>query len=421
MEHIIFHIDVNSAYLSWSALSLLEKGSSTDLRLIPAIIGGDMEKRHGVVLAKSIPAKKYGIVTGEPIVSAMRKCPSLRLEAPDHQLYAEKSRQLMQLLSDICPVIEQVSVDECYMDYTPVSHLYPSPYEAAVLIRDTVRNTFGFTVNIGISDRKILAKMASDFKKPDRVHTLYSYEIRKKMWPLPVSSLFMCGKSSAEVLKKLEIETIGQLAKADRKILEAHLKSHGILLWEYANGIDDSSVDPTPSDSKGIGNSTTLSRDVTSREDACKTLLSLSESVAERLRKAGQLAGMVSVEIKYSDFHSVSHQAALYSPSDTSRIIYDAACRLFDELWDHSPIRLLGVRTSKLISAAEPVQLTLFDLGSLSAAKAEPGSQKLAALDKAIDDIRNKFGKDAVVRGSLLSPRGGRPPREPSHRAKKDS
>ena len=413
MEHIIFHIDVNSAYLSWSALSLLEKGSKTDLRQIPAIIGGDMEKRHGVVLAKSIPAKKYGIVTGEPIVNAMRKCPFLRLEAPDHHLYAEKSRQLMQLLSDICPEIEQVSVDECYMDYTPISHLYPSPYEAAVMIKDKVRDTFGFTVNIGISDRKILAKMASDFRKPDLVHTLYSYEIKEKMWPLPVSSLFMCGKSSVEVLRKLEIETIGQLAGTDKKILEAHLKSHGTLLWEYANGIDDSPVVSTPPDSKGVGSSTTLSKDVTEREEACKTLLSLSESVAARLRKAGQLAGMISVEIKYSNFRSVSHQTMLYSPSDTSRIIYDTACRLFDELWDHSPIRLLGVRTSKLVSATEPIQLSLFDLNAVAGNEKEPAFEKLAALDKALDDIRNKFGNDAVVRGSLLSPKG----KDASHRS----
>ena len=413
MEHIIFHIDVNSAYLSWSALSLLEKGSKTDLRQIPAIIGGDMEKRHGVVLAKSIPAKKYGIVTGEPIVNAMRKCPFLRLEAPDHHQNEKKSRQLMQLLSDICPEIEQVSVDECYMDYTPISHLYPSPYEAAVMIKDKVRDTFGFTVNIGISDRKILAKMASDFRKPDLVHTLYSYEIKEKMWPLPVSSLFMCGKSSVEVLRKLEIETIGQLAGTDKKILEAHLKSHGTLLWEYANGIDDSPVVSTPPDSKGVGNSTTLSKDVTEREEACKTLLSLSESVAARLRKAGQLAGMVSVEIKYSNFRSVSHQTMLYSPSDTSRIIYDTACRLFDELWDHSPIRLLGVRTSKLVSATEPIQLSLFDLNAVAGNEKEPASEKLAALDKALDDIRNKFGNDAVVRGSLLSPKG----KDTSHRS----
>lgn len=403
MERIIFHIDVNSAYLSWSALSLLENGSKTDLREIPSIIGGDMEKRHGIVLAKSIPAKKYGIVTGEPIVNAMRKCPSLIMESPDHQLYHQKSRQLMQLLADICPEIEQVSVDECYMDYTPVRHLYPSPLSAANSIKDKVRDTLGFTVNVGISDRKMLAKMASDFKKPDLVHTLYSYEIREKMWPLSVSSLFMCGKSSVETLRKLEIETIGQLAQTDKEILYAHLKSHGVMLWEYANGIDDSPVISTPAESKGVGNSTTLSKDITCKEDAYKTLLALSESVASRLRQAGQLAGMVSVEIKYNSFRSVSHQTTLYSLSDTSRIIYETACRLFDELWDTSPIRLLGVRTSKLVSVSEPAQLSLFDLNAISSAEKGPAPEKLAALDKALDNIRSRFGSDAVVRGSLLS------------------
>ncbi|MBO5487469.1 MAG: DNA polymerase IV, partial [Eubacterium sp.] len=316
MERIIFHIDVNSAYLSWSALSLLEQGSTVDLRKIPAIIGGDMEKRHGVVLAKSIPAKKYGITTGEPIVNALRKCPSLVLESPDHTLYNRKSRELMHFLSDICPDIEQVSVDECYMDYTPVKNRYASLIQAANSIKDQIRDTFGFTVNIGISDVKMLAKMASDFEKPDKVHTLFSYEIKEKMWPLPVSSLFMCGKSSVETLRKLEIRTIGDLARADKQILSAHLKSHGILLWEYANGIDPSGVLAAPQEAKGIGNSTTLSKDVTDRQEAFKTLLSLAESVGSRLRQSGQLAGMVSVEIKYSSFQSVSHQTTLFSPTD---------------------------------------------------------------------------------------------------------
>lgn len=402
MERIIFHIDVNSAYLSWSALALLAQGSSKDLRQIPAIIGGDMEKRHGVVLAKSIPAKKYGIVTGEPIVNAMRKCPTLTIVSPDHHLYDEKSRLLMELLSTFNPELEQVSVDECYMDYTPVRHLYASPLDAARLIKDRIRTQLGFTVNIGISDKKVLAKMASDFKKPDMIHTLYSYEIREKMWPLPVSSLFMCGKSSVESLRKLEIETIGQLAKADRKVLSAHLKSHGILLWEYANGIDDTPIISVPAESKGIGNSTTLPKDVSRKPEAYKVLLSLSESVAARLRQANQLAGMVSVEIKYSTFRSVSHQTMLYTPSDTTGIIYETACHLFDELWDQSPIRLLGIRTSKLVSSSEPTQLSLFDLPS-SPSGSKASSQKLAALDKALDDIRNKFGEDAIVRGSLLS------------------
>lgn len=398
MEQIIFHIDVNSAYLSWTALSLLEQGETTDLRSIPSIIGGDMEKRHGVVLAKSIPAKKYGITTGEPVVNAFRKCPHLRMEPPDHRLYQEKSRMLMDFLKNLCPEIEQVSVDECYMDYTPIRQFYSSPTDAAHSIREQIRDTFGFTVNIGISDKKILAKMASDFQKPDKVHTLFTWEIREKMWPLPVSSLYMCGRSSAETLRKLEIKTIGDLARTDREILYAHLKSHGLLLWEYANGIDSSTVASTPAEAKGIGNSTTLSRDVTERAEALKTLLSLSESVGTRLRQAGQTASMLSVEIKYGNFRSVSHQTTLLSPSDETQTIYETACRLFDELWDGSPIRLLGVRTSHLQSASEPSQLSLFDANG----DFGPSLAKRKALDKTLDEIRLKYGENAVIRGSLL-------------------
>ncbi len=415
MEPIIFHIDVNSAYLSWSALSLLEKGENTDLRKIPAIIGGDMEKRHGVVLAKSIPAKKYGVTTGEPIVNALRKCPTLTIQPPDHHLYHARSEELMQLLRDVCPDIEQVSVDECFMDYTPIQNLYDSPVTAAHSIREQIRERFGYTVNIGVSDVKMLAKMASDFSKPDKVHTLFSWEIREKMWPLSVASLFMCGKSSVQTLNKLGIRTIGDLAQADRQILSAHLKSHGVMLWEYANGIDPSKVVPVPEEAKGIGNSITLSKDVTERRQAVRTLLSLSESVGGRLRAAGQLAGMVSVEIKYSSFRSVSHQTSLFSHTDSTQLIYETSCRLFDELWDGSPIRLLGIRTSRLAGAGEPSQLSLFDLeirqpqkppgcpeSSGPGMSAPSSRQKLEALDKTLDQIRQKYGKDAVVRGSLL-------------------
>lgn len=413
MESIIFHIDVNSAFLSWSALKNLAEGKDTDLRDVPSIIGGDMERRHGVVLAKSIPAKKYGITTGEPIVNALRKCPSLIVEPPDHTLYHQKSRELMQYLSDICPEIEQLSVDECFMDFSPIKKQFSSPEAAAHLIRNQIREQFGFTVNIGISDRKILAKMASDFQKPDQVHTLYSWEIEKKMWPLPVSSLYMCGNSSTQTLKKLEIQTIGDLAKADKEILASHLKSHGLLLWEYANGIDESAVISTPAQAKGIGNSTTLPRDVSDREEACLSLLSLSDSVSSRLRKSGHLAGMISVEIKYSSFQSVSHQMMLPSPTNTSQLIYQSACKLFDELWNGSPIRLLGVRSSKLTNESEPIQLSLFDLPQNAASSdvdtiqkhspASPSREKLAALDKSLDMIRQKYGDLAVMRGSFLT------------------
>lgn len=416
MGKIIFHIDVNSAYLSWSALRLLAKGGDTDLRTIPAIIGGDMEKRHGVVLAKSIPAKKYGVTTGEPIVNALRKCPSLVIEPPDHTLYHERSRELMNFLYNFCPELEQLSVDECFIDFTPVKERYPSPESAAHSLKDQIRDNFGFTVNIGISDKKVLAKMASDFQKPDKVHTLYSWQIQEKMWPLSVSSLYMCGKSSTQALEKLEIRTIGDLARADREILASHLKSHGVLLWEYANGIDDSDVVSVPAEAKGVGNSITLPRDVSDREEAFRYLLSLSDSVAGRLRKAGQLAGMISVEIKYSSFQTVSHQKSLSSSTNTSQIIYNTACRLFDDLWNGAPIRLLGVRTSRLSDLTQPAQLSLFDLcgdyglspypEEKTAAKnshPSPSREKLAVLDKTLDSIRQKYGESAVVRGSFLN------------------
>lgn len=412
MDKIIFHIDVNSAYLSWSALEKLHSGSAVDLRTIPAIIGGDMAKRHGVVLAKSIPAKSYGIVTGEPIVNAMRKCPGLTLEAPDHELYDRRSRELMRLLSDICPDIEQVSVDECYMDYTPIRRQYASPEAAAHLIKDRVRNELGFTVNVGISDRKILAKMASDFRKPDLVHTLYSYEIQEKMWPLPISSLFMCGHSSVEALRKLEILTIGDLARTDRSIVEAHLKSHGTLLWEYANGIDTSEVFTARADAKGIGNSTTLSQDAIDTETAHRVLLALAESVSGRLRASRQSAGMISTEIKYNTFKKVSHQTTLPTPTNQTDTIYRTACGLFDEIWDGTPVRLLGIRSSRLVSCEEPVQLSLFDLPEVTPSaisRKEPSAHKKEQLDAALDAIRARYGADAVVRGSLLRDRPPKP------------
>ena len=423
MERIIFHIDVNSAYLSWSALEKLHNGSDVDLRTIPAVIGGDMAKRHGVVLAKSIPARAYGVVTGEPIVNALRKCPGLTLEPPDHKLYSRRSRELMTLLSDFSPDLEQVSVDECYMDYTPIRRQYSSPEEAAHMIRDRVRQELGFTVNVGISDRKVLAKMASDFRKPDLVHTLYASEIRHKLWPLPVSSLFMCGHSSVETLRKLEILTIGDLACADRSVISAHLKSHGVLLWEYANGIDDSGVVVEQAEAKGIGNSTTLSQDAADRETAHRVLLSLSESVAGRLRRSGQSASMVSTEIKYNTFKKVSHQTTLLTPTSQTDIIYQTACYLFDEIWDGTPVRLLGIRSSKLTAEGEPVQLSLFDLpvpaqnGPAEAGlyAGRPASRRKEQLDQALDAIRSRYGADAVVRGSLLSGRSA-----PAQKAKKE-
>lgn len=405
MERIIFHIDVNSAYLSWTAVERLKNNETNepDLRTIPSIIGGDLASRHGIVLAKSIPAKAYNIHTAEPIPSAMRKCPTLTVIPPDHALYDRYSKRLMALLSGYTPDIEKLSIDECFLDFTPIRRLYASPTAAAEIIKEDIKNQLGFTVNIGISSNKILAKMASDFTKPDKIHTLFPYEIAEKMWHLPVDDLYMVGRSSASRLKSLGIRTIGDLAHTDPAYLQTEFKSHGKMMWEYANGIGDDVIHSEVRELKGIGNSVTLRTDAVTKETAYKVLLSLSETVSERLRNACQIAQTVTVEIKYSNFSSYSHQMPFFTPANTTEEIYRTSCRLFDELWNGSPIRLLGIRTAKLLPDNTPVQMSIFDFTS----KEEHAPSKL---DAAIDSIRHKYGPNAIVRGSFLdSPNEYRP------------
>lgn len=405
MENCIFHIDVNSAFLSWSALEKLKKGDTLDLRTVPSIIGGDEKSRHGVVLAKSIPAKQYGIHTGEPVASALRKCPNLILEPPDHKMYKKYSRILMDYLHTLTSDIEQVSIDECYLNFAPISGHYSSPLEAASNIRNYIRTQFGFTVNIGISSKKILAKMASDLQKPDRTHTLFPKEIPEKMWPLPVDDLFMVGRASASRLHTMGIHTIGELAHTDKSLLTAVFKSHGLQMWKYANGIDSSIVDPSRHEAKGIGNSTTLPKDASTKEEIRSVLFSLAETVSARLRKEKKLAGTVTLEIKYSNFQSVSRQTQLLTPSSSSRELHQTAVSLADALWNGDPVRLLGIRTSKLLDERDPVQLSIFSMEQStqknSIAKIAP-SQKLKKLDEALDSIRKRYGPDSVKRASCM-------------------
>ena len=397
MAPIIFHIDVNSAYLSWTAVEQLKNGAAVDLREIPAIIGGDQKSRHGVVLAKSPAAKRYGIRTGEPVANAFRKCPNLVMYPPDHKMYREKSRRLMEYLRTFTKEIEQVSVDECYMDFTGIADRWNSPVDGAVEIKDGIKERFGFTVNIGISTNKLLAKMASDFEKPDRIHTLYPEEIKEKMWPLPIGELYMAGKSSVEVLKKLEINTIGDLAQSDPRLIMLHLKSHGKMLWEFANGIGTSVVQSEPDEAKGIGNSTTLSEDAATMEEIRPVFERLAQSVGGRLKKAGKKAGMVSMEIKYYDFRTVSHQIQMDKPTNDPEVLKETACSLFLEVWSGEPVRLLGIRTSKLTDEAAPEQLSIFDIEIPK----EP-DEKHKRLKKAMDELNERFGEGAVMKASLM-------------------
>lgn len=393
-NRIIFHIDVNSAFLSWEAVYRLKHlGGSLDLRTIPSAVGGDIAKRHGIILAKSIPAKKYKIQTGEPVVDAVRKCPGLVLVPPNYELYEKSSKAFIEILQRYSDRVEQFSIDEVFVDMTGTEGLWGSPVVSANAIKDEICQKLGFTVNVGVSDNKLLAKMASDFKKPNLVHTLFPWEIQEKMWHLPVRDLFFVGAASEQKLHKLGIVTIGDLAKADVNVLKLVLKKHGEIIWNFANGRDISLVEAVPTDNKGYGNSTTISFDVTDAGTAKMVLLSLAETVGRRLRKDSVRIEVVSISIRFDNLKFVSHQCVLQAATNITREIHEAACRLFDELWDGTPIRHLGVHTTRVSRESFCRQMSLFDATDY---------ERLEKLDKAVDDIREKYGKDAIQRASFL-------------------
>ncbi|WP_024296450.1 DNA polymerase Y family protein [Lacrimispora indolis] len=393
-EPLIFHIDVNSAFLSWESVRrLAEDSGALDLRTIPSAVGGDASLRHGIVLAKSTPAKAYGIITGEPISHALRKCPALTVVPARFDVYLEKSGELMELLSDYTPDIEKFSIDEAFLDMTSTIHLFGPPLEVANQIRERIWRELGFTVNIGIAPNKLLAKMASDFKKPNLCHTLFAHEIPSKMWPLPIRELFFVGHSAQKKLEGIGIHTIGELAACNVSHLKRLLGAkYALLIHDYACGIDSSPVAEREPLNKGYGNSTTLSHDVDDLEVARQVLLSLSETVGARLRADHVLSDCVCVEIKDWNFQTKSHQVTLNNPTDSTTVIYESACKLLEELWDRTPLRLIGVRTTK-ISEEGFCQLSLFE---------SEQARKMKEMEKAVDHIRSKFGTDSVKRASFL-------------------
>lgn len=393
MKKTIFHIDANSAYLSWEAVYRLQQGDSLDIRTIPSVVGGDPKTRHGIVLAKSIAAKPFKIQTGESLFSALKKCPSLYIVSPTYNLYMKCSNAMVEVLKDYSPIIQRFSVDEVFLDYTGMEKHFGEAEVAAYIMKERIKKELGFTVSIGISSNKLLAKMGSDLKKPDAVTTLFPEEIPKKMWNLPVEDLFMVGRATAPKLYKLGIFTIGDLANYDMELLKYKLKSHGEVIWKYANGIENSEVRAsTHLNMKGIGNSSTISFDVVDRLTAHRILLSLTESVSMRLRDAKYLCQLVSVSIKNSEFISYSHQKKLYYATDSTNEIFNICKTLFDELWQGESIRHLGVRVSELCSN-EFYQKSLFE---------DEDHEKHRALDAVIDDIRLKYGTKSVFRATFL-------------------
>lgn len=391
---VIFHVDVNSAFLSWEAVyRIRELGAKKDLRDELCAVGGDRQARRGIILAKSQSAKGYGVRTGESILEARRKCPNLKLVPANYHLYKQSSEAFMRILKEYSPEVEQYSIDEAFMNMTGMERLFGPPREVAEKIRERIFKELGFTVNIGISTNKLLAKMASDFKKPNLVHTLFPEEIPEKMWPLPVRELFFVGGSTESSLKRLGIHTIGDLAKTDPELLKSHLKKHGEVIWNFANGRDAGVIETEEAENKNYGNSTTIPFDVTDEGTARIVLLSLAETVGRRLRAGHVKAERISVTIKNTDLHSVSHQAVFETPTNITEEIYREACRLFEELWDGTAIRLLGISTSRIKEEGCARQMNIFEGEKY---------EKLERLDQAVDAIRTKFGSGAVMRASFL-------------------
>jgi len=388
---VIFHIDVNSAYLAWEAVERLKAGETQDLRNITSIVGGDPSTRRGIVLSKSLPCKPYKIQTGESLYSALQKCPGLTIIPARFGLYEKYSDQMINYLNQFSDRVQQYSIDEAFIDYTYMEEHFGLPLEAADKIRNGIKENFGFTVCVGVGSNKLLAKMATELRKPDYTNTLFSHEI-EKMWALPIEELFMAGRATAPKLRRLGIRTIGDLAHYDLKLLITHFKSYAHVLWQYANGIDDSVVETVHSPAKSIGNSTTIPFDVNNHEDANRVLLYLCESVGKRLRQSNYSASVISVGFRDNKMQFYSHQKKIEIPTDSTTELYRHTVELFKKGWRREPIRQLGVRAQKLCDS-RVCQLSLFG---------QNDTDKQKTLDRAIDIIRERLGDKSVMRASFL-------------------
>lgn len=391
-DRLIFHIDVNSAFVSWSAVEMLEKGGP-DLREIPSIVGGDPSSRRSIVAAKSIPAKKYGIVTGEPVSSAMRKCPNLVIAPSNFDWYVKCSRAFKSICQEYTPCMQSFSIDEVFLDMSGMHLIYPDPVATACEIKDRIYEQLGFTVNVGIASNKLCAKMASDFEKPNKVHTLFPEEIPSKMWQLPVSELFSCGKSTTARLKSININTIGELAKAPVEQLKLILGERSAMHFHnYANGIDNSPVIDEPEDAKGYSAETTVEDDLVDIESINRILLAQADIVAARMRNDDGKCRCVGVTYRNLDFVNKSHQKKLSEPTDVTDVIYNTAKLLIKESWHGEPLRLIGLSVTD-IDRGGFEQMSLFS---------DENKEKRKALDSTLDSIRGKFGNAAVQRASTI-------------------
>ena len=376
-EKVIFHIDINNAFLSWTAVKLLNEGYDKDIRTIPSIIGGDEDKRHGIVLAKSPVAKKLGIKTAETIYSARKKCPNLDVFPPDMEYYHEMSNKFFKHLEKYTPNIEVLSVDECFMDMSNSSLLYNDLVMLAYKIKDEVYTLYGFTVNIGISSSKICAKMGSDMEKPNKVHTLFLYEIERKMWPLPVGDLYMVGKHAAEKLNSLGIKTIGELANTDKDFLVKHFGKHGTTMKNYANGISED-----------------LSTYSEEKNKLLQILYRQVDNLSKDLRKQKLYTNTIAITYKTSDFISYSKQMTLSTVTNSTEEISKYIANLLDQSWNNEKLRNIGVRFSNLTDKKQK-QISIFSNNNQE--------EKTDTVQETMDKINDKYGSSIIRQANLFT------------------
>lgn len=387
MERIIMHIDVNNAFLSWSAVDLLNNGYKYDIRNSYAVIGGDESRRAGIVLAKSTPCKKLGIQTAETLYQARKKCRVLKVFPPNYAFYQKMSKELFKIISKYTPDIEVASIDECYIDYGKSMLINGDPIKFAYKLQKEINDTLHFTVNIGIANNKLCAKMASDFEKPNKVHTLFQNEVKTKMYPLPVGDLFGIGKKSVLKLNQIGIHKIEDLANYDEKHLAFFFKNQAKHMIELAQGIDDTEVVSERDDCKSISMTTTLPIDITQIDDAYDELRKIAEKIAQNLRKEEKYAYVIAVILKSNSFVTKNHQAKLTNPTNIGIEIYKKAKQLLKEMWDDEPIRLIGIRLDNLV-VNYGYQASIF----------ENIDEKIKneKLEKVIDQIKKKYGNKSI-------------------------
>ena len=394
MSRIILHSDLNSFYAN------VECFSNPKIRSFPVAVGGDEEMRHGIVLAKNDIAKKAGIVTGESLWQARIKCPDLISVPPDFEKYLKFSRLTRQIYERYTDQVESFGIDECWLDVTASTKLFGSGKKMANDIRETIKREMGITASIGVSFNKIFAKLGSDMKKPDATTIVSQENYKDKVWSLPVSDLLYVGKATKKKLHRYGITTIGQLANADRTSLVTRLGDWGQVLYEFANGRDFSPVKLKGEENfvKSVGNSTTLYRNIDTLEDVKRVFYLLSESVASRLREHGLKATTIQISIRDQFLISCDRQGKLEYPSFLTNEIAEKSMEIFRQKYQFSSgIRSLGVRATKLIPQTQPLQLDFFTDHSQRS--------KLEALEKTIDDIRNRYGYNAIQRAIVYEDR----------------